>query len=138
MVSRNPGTRATRLAVLTAAVLPVACRKRVIVFLTGGATVTFGGGGGTYVLLSPQPASRPGNNNTAIKRPIPIGTFFAMLALVSAEHQRLERKHQRLQPQDQGMYQRQCVDGVKRKGLQRACILRSEENTSELQSHRHL
>src|SRR4029078_3450707 len=124
MVSRKPGTRATRLAVLTAAALPVACRWRVIVFWTGSATVTFGGGGGTYLLLSPQPASTASRKSAVTMQPAPVNLAMTIagFTLVSAEHQSLERKHQRLQPPDQRMHQRQSVHRVKRKGLQRTGV----------------
>src|SRR5215813_3450214 len=32
---------------------------------------------------------------------------------VPAEHERLERKHQRLQPQNQRVYESECIDNVK-------------------------
>src|SRR3974377_833673 len=59
MVSTKPDTRATRLALLTAAALPVAWRKSVTLRWLGVATVTFGGGGGTSASRVPQAATVP-------------------------------------------------------------------------------
>jgi hypothetical protein len=42
---------------------------------------------------------------------------------VSAEHQRLERKYQRLQPKNQSVHEAERIDGVQREGSQRAGIL---------------
>ena len=42
--------------------------------------------------------------------------------LMSAEHQGLERKHQRLQPQNQCMHEPKGIDGVKDEPLERAGV----------------
>src|SRR5262245_40378632 len=55
-------------------------------------------------------------------------TEWAPLPLsMSAEHQRLERKHQCLQPEDQRVHEAEGVDCMKHYGAERACVLRDDD-----------
>src|SRR5438093_826448 len=65
----KPATRATRSVVFTVAVFPVASRYCVTGFCSGSATVTFGGGGATYWLLSPH-----ADNTTAARAAVTVQT----------------------------------------------------------------
>ena len=49
-------------------------------------------------------------------------TTAGQLASVSAKHERLERKHQRLQPQNQGMYECERINNMKHRAFEGAGV----------------
>src|SRR5215831_9057058 len=46
---------------------------------------------------------------------------------MSAEHQRLERKHQCLQAENQGVHEAEGVNGMKHYGAEGTCVLRDDD-----------